>query len=461
MNVPGPTSFEYLRTVNGTIHDTYRSACQALNLLENDQHWDNCINDACETSTPSQIRALFGIILTTCSPSASTELWEIYKSIMSEDMLHRKQLETSDMTFDFISEIYNYTLVSIEDLCVRMANKPLQDLGMASPNRIAAVSTCVELDREQSYSTSDLLSYVQNNISKLTSEQKDIYDTIMHCVDHNVGENFFLDAPRGTGKTFVIKLILASIRSKSDIALAIASSGIAATLLPGGRTAHSALKLPLNLHSTETPTCNISKSSGMGKVLLQCKLIIWDECTMAHKKSLEALDQCLKDLRGKSTPFGSTLILLAGDFRQTLKLPVDSISGRIQLPADFCNLVTSKNELIEKVFPNILKNYKNNKWLSERAILAPKNIDVHEINNIVLTKIRDQAVLYKSVDTVLEPNEAVNYPSEFLNSIDLSGFPPHVLQLKIGVPIILLRNINPPKLCNGTRLAVKKKQWKT
>ena len=41
VNVPGPTSFEYLRTVNGTIHDTYRSACQALNLLENDQHWDN------------------------------------------------------------------------------------------------------------------------------------------------------------------------------------------------------------------------------------------------------------------------------------------------------------------------------------------------------------------------------------------------------------------------------------
>ena len=97
------------------------------------------------------------------------------------------------------------------------------------------------------------------------------------------------------------------------------------------------------------------------------------------------------------------------------KLPVDSISGRIQLPAEFCNLVTSKNELIEEVFPNILNNYKNNKWLSERAILASNNIYVHEINNIVLTKIRDQAVFYKSVDTVLEPNEAVNYPSEFLN----------------------------------------------
>ena len=194
VNVPGPTSFEYLRNINGTIHDTYRSACQALNLLENDQHWDNCINDACETSTPSQIRALFGNILTTCSPSAPTELWGKYKSKTSEDLLHRKRLETPDMTFDFTSEIYNYTLFIIEDLCICMANKPLQDLEMPSPNRTAAVSTFVELDREQRYSTSDLLSYVQNNISKLKLEQKDIYDTIMHCVDNNVGEIFFFHA---------------------------------------------------------------------------------------------------------------------------------------------------------------------------------------------------------------------------------------------------------------------------
>ena len=54
------------------------------------------------------------------------------------------------------------------------------------------------------------------------------------------------------------------------------------------------------------------------------------------------------------------------------KLPVNSISGRIHLPAEFCNLLTSKNELFEKVFPNILTNYKNHKWLSEGAILAAK-----------------------------------------------------------------------------------------
>jgi ATP-dependent DNA helicase PIF1 len=85
------------------------------------------------------------------------------------------------------------------------------------------------------------------------------------------------------------------IRLRNNIALAIASSGIAATHLDGGRTAHSALKLPLNMQITETPTCNITKKSGMGRVLQSCQLIIWDECTMAHKKALEALNRTLKD----------------------------------------------------------------------------------------------------------------------------------------------------------------------
>jgi ATP-dependent DNA helicase PIF1 len=40
--------------------------------------------------------------------------------------------------------------------------------------------------------------------------------------------------------------------------------------------------------------------------------------------------------------------------------------------------------------------------------------------------------------------------------LDLPGKSPHNLQLKIGSPVILLRNLNPPRLCNGTRLVIKK-----
>ncbi len=70
-------------------------------------------------------------------------------------------------------------------------------------------------------------------------------------------------------------------------------------------------------------------------------------------------------------------------------------------------------------------------------------------------EIPGNAKTYKPIDTVMNQDEVVNYPTELLNSLDLPGFPPHTLILKTRVPIILLRNINPPQLCNGTRLSVK------
>ena len=63
---------------------------------------------------------------------------------------------------------------------------------------------------------------------------------------------FFVDGPGGTGKTFLINLLLAKVRSEGRIALAVASSGIAALLLDGGRIAHSRFKIPIKLHESET-----------------------------------------------------------------------------------------------------------------------------------------------------------------------------------------------------------------
>nr|XP_042903716.1 ATP-dependent DNA helicase PIF1-like [Parasteatoda tepidariorum] len=130
--------------------------------------------------------------------------------------------------------------------------------------------------------------------------------------------NRILDAPGGTGKTFIISLILAEIRSNNGIALAVASSGIVATLLDGGKTAHSVFRLLQNIQDNSDAVCNIKKQSSMATVLKQCKIIIWDECTMAHKHSLEALNRALKDIKNNDKLFGGTLLLLSGDFRQTV-----------------------------------------------------------------------------------------------------------------------------------------------
>lgn len=90
--------------------------------------------------------------------------------------------------------------------------------------------------------------------------------------------------------------------------------------------------------------------------------------------------------------------------------------------------------------------------MCQRAILAARNSSVDEINDIILNKLPGESVNYISIDNVMDQEDSVHYPQEFLNSLTPSGFPPHSLKLKTGTPIILLRNLKPPNLCNGTRL---------
>jgi ATP-dependent DNA helicase PIF1 len=131
-------------------------------------------------------------------------------------------------------------------------------------------------------------------------------------------------------------------------------------------------------------------------------------------------------------------------------------TGCIGLPTDFCTIIDSQDALIGQIFPNVHRHYTNHECLAVRAILAAKNLDVNELNLKILHLLPGDLVSYKSIDTVCYITKAVNYPTEFLNSLDLPGMPPHNIQLKVGSPVILLRNLNPPRLCNGIRLVIKK-----
>ncbi|GBM79770.1 hypothetical protein AVEN_229697-1 [Araneus ventricosus] len=99
---------------------------------------------------------------------------------------------------------------------------------------------------------------VETNKPRLTEDQRTAYEAVMNLIAEENCDILFFEAPGGTGKTFLINLILTEIRSKRHIALAVSSSGIASTLLDGGLTSHSALQLPLNLAQTENLICNTS-----------------------------------------------------------------------------------------------------------------------------------------------------------------------------------------------------------
>ena len=88
--------------------------------------------------------------------------------------------------------------------------------------------------------------------------------------------------------------------------------------------------------------------------------------------------------------------------------------------------------------------------LRTRAILAPKNDSVNAINLQIQQQIPGKDMSYKSIDTVVDIEQAVQYLTELcLNSLEPAGMPPHSLVLKVGSPIMPLRYLNAPRLCNA------------
>ena len=136
--------------------------------------------------------------------------------------------------------------------------------------------------------------------------------------------------------------------------------------------------------------------------------------------------------------------------------PVHFFEKLKKIPNNFCNVVESTEVLKSSVFPNIRSYFKVHKWLCERAILALKNNSVNALNLQIQQELLGGTTSYKSVDTIAGMStRRFKYSTEFLNSFELSGMPPHNLLLKIASPIMLLRNLDAPRLHNGTRLCVK------
>jgi len=272
--------------------------------------------------------------------------------------------------------------------------------------------------------------------------------------------------------------------------ISVASTGIAATLLINGRTYHSQFKLfpPI----TETTASKIELSSPQAREIENAKLIIWDEATMTPAHALNALDTLLKEIMKRpDLPFGGKPVLLGGDFRQCLPIVVhghrvaivessikssptwDSITtlkltknmrtatdsqeysdwlaklgdgeltieniptglnlgeDMIEIPQDF--ILPDGTDVVTHVYGEDGEMFKpeNESQLYERAILCPKNEDCREINyKVVNTLIPGEMHTYKSMDSIdsQDPVEVSNFPTEFLNTLEISGLPQHCLR---------------------------------
>jgi len=139
------------------------------------------------------------------------------------------------------------------------------------------------------------------------------------------------------------------------------------------------------------------------------------------------------------------------------------IPSHMRLPTEDCNL----RRLIRTIYSDHQCHSRDAMYLMQRSILAPKNTNVDEVNNAILESLSEESHTYLSANPLTPIEEGASvatgismdslYPVEFLNTLRFSGIANHELQLKVGVPILLLHNLNQSiGLCNGTRLIVKR-----
>ena len=303
----------------------------------------------------------------------------------------------------------------------------------------------------------------------------------------------------------------------TQIAIAVASSGIAATLMEGGRTAHSRFKIPVKIDANSPGT--ITRREQTAELIRAAKVIIWDETPMTDRRCFEWLDRVFRDITQVDAPFGGKVIIFQGDFRQNLPIvkrgrrhqfvdasfkrsplwpdikkltltrnmrvqmsggqdqeqlaqfaeflqnigdgtePVITELGQdfITIPAEMCLQVPTQENIIQSVYGQLGTQYQDPSYLFERAILTTRNCYVDSINDCLTDQFpgANLHTLYSS-DTVGVDDDPSLYPNEFLNSLNVSGIPPHTLRLKVGMPVMLLRNVNAAAgHCNGTRYLIK------
>lgn len=110
----GVLSFTELRTVDGIVYNTFKDACAALGLLNNDNQWHDALSENSDSSMPFQLRAMFVNILVYCSVSNPYGLWEAHWKALSDDVLYNKRKVTENIHLSLTEyEIQNYAFAGI------------------------------------------------------------------------------------------------------------------------------------------------------------------------------------------------------------------------------------------------------------------------------------------------------------------------------------------------------------
>ena len=304
-HIKGPASFEHVRTVNGIVHETFRSACVAYGLLASDSNYISTLTEAARLRVPLSLRQLFVHIVVYCRPNDVPRLYAKFE----EEMLHDWMRVTGSAT---------RARCVVQTLIAKYFSQLEANPGEYGITLEDAVNPeqCPELLAITKKDAAVQLATVNFN-----KDQQSFFDAVQASINreerHSKGSRaYFLDGPAGTGKTYTLNALIRYASAKGPVAVA-AWSGIAASLLSGGVRVHSLLKLPFDLNNTSAVGLHLQSMQAL--LLIESSLIILDEVSMANKHAERAMDVFLKEATGNSGEvFCGKTVVLASDFRQIL-----------------------------------------------------------------------------------------------------------------------------------------------
>ncbi|XP_054723407.1 uncharacterized protein LOC129233404 [Uloborus diversus] len=186
-HVRGPTSFSYLKTVSNVEYPTFKAACMAMGLLEDDKQWQYTIEEAILSSSSFKLRELFSVILVFCHPSDPRSLWEKYKDSFSEDIQFQHERQLQDSALSTKDKAYNQCLILIEDTVQTLGGQRLMDYGLPQPERFETNLQNREYMRETNFDLEDLKKKVHNAEASLTGEQSSVYQKVLNSLESGDG----------------------------------------------------------------------------------------------------------------------------------------------------------------------------------------------------------------------------------------------------------------------------------
>jgi hypothetical protein len=449
--VRGATSWRCLLNVDGWIHGTFHDACLARGLLSSDSDHLRAFDEIVQnTLSASVVRQHFADFLLNVQVSEPVRFFETFVEHMVDG-------EYSDSNVQYALACIDRILRSRASSITTFGFDPVE----------------IDVDDDESVIHYDCGESFFELYNQCTEEQRDAVDVIMNSTEGV----FIVQGGAGTGKTLFVNCLAFGLKRRKSNVLCVASSALAASLLPDGKTAHSALSIPVPV--MDGSFCRWDPSTR--KQLRKTEVFIWDEMSMIHNMVAECVDFSLQDLHSNNSPFGGKVMVFVGDFKQlppvvkkgkgeysTLrKCSWWSTANKIQFTKNFRALdnqgfiseldqigngsvgdvmvpplsqCSNEDEMIQRVFGEDILSCDN------CIILTLKVQDASDVNDRVMRLLPGETFNALAADAL--PVETHVLP-EVVASLSIPGAPNFSIPLKVNARYMVIKNYA-PGVVNGT-----------